>query len=166
MDADFDFATPPPEERIIRSHTLNAEQEKDLTEAFSLFDTARAGVIPMKQLKDILRAVAHTPPEHELQDYYNEYDPEGADELYLSDFLHIMSMRYKDQTPEDEVILAFKVFDKDDNGWIHESEFRHIMSTMGDYMNEDEIDQIILDANSNTEGNIVYRDFVAMMSER
>ncbi|XP_034485455.1 calmodulin [Drosophila innubila] len=166
MDMDYDFATPPPEERIIREHTLTAEQEQDLKEAFSLFDTNNQGYIPMKQLKDIMHAVAHNPPEHELQEYYNEYDPNNSDELYLSDFLHLMSVRYKDMTPEDEVILAFRVFDRDDNGYIHETEFRNIMSTMGDDMDEDDVDQILLDANSNTEGNIIYRDFVAMMSER
>ncbi|EDV94922.1 calmodulin-beta [Drosophila grimshawi] len=166
MDFDDDFATPLPEERLIRPHTLNVEQERDLIEAFSLFDTAYAGVIPMKRLKDILRAVAQMPPEHELQDYYAEYDPDGLDELYLSDFLHIMSMRYKDQTPEDEIIQAFRVFDKDDNGWISEKEFRNIMATLGDPMNDDDLDQIVLDANSNAEGNIVYKDFVAIMTER
>ncbi|TDG48694.1 hypothetical protein AWZ03_004806 [Drosophila navojoa] len=166
MEMEFDFATPPPEERIIRTHSLNQEQEADLTLAFSLFDTNNTGIIPMKQLKDIMHAVAHNPPEHELQDYYNEYDPDGTDELYLSDFLHIMSVRYEGQTPEDEVILAFKVFDREDNGWIHENEFKHIMSAYGDEMDEDDLDQIVLDANSNTEGNIIYRDFVTMMSER
>ncbi|XP_023179088.1 calmodulin, striated muscle [Drosophila hydei] len=166
MDMDFDYATPPPEERIIRTHNLNQEQEADLKLAFSLFDTNDTGIIPMKQLKDILHAVAHNPPEHELQDYYSEYDPNGSDELYLSDFLHIMSTRYAGQMPEDEVILAFKVFDKDDNGWIHETVFKQMMSAYGDDMNEDDLDQILLDANSNTEGNIIYRDFVAMMTQR
>ncbi|KAH8358565.1 hypothetical protein KR093_000884 [Drosophila rubida] len=163
---EFDFATPPPEERIIREHTLTAEQETDLTEAFTLFDTTAQGFISMKLLKDIMHAVAHNPLDHELQEYYNEYDPNTTDELYLSDFLHLMSMRYKDMTPEDEVILAFRVFDKADNGYIHENEFRHIMTSFGDHMEDDDVDQIILDANSNTEGNIVYREFVAMMSEK
>ncbi|KAH8312542.1 hypothetical protein KR044_011347 [Drosophila immigrans] len=166
MDMDYDFATPPPEERIIREHTLTAEQEADLTEAFTLFDTKNQGYISMKQLKDIMNAVAHKPSEHELQEYYNEYDPNNSDELYLSDFLHLMSVRYKDMTPEDEVILAFRVFDKEDNGYIHESEFRYIMTTLGDRMEDDDIDQIILDADANTEGNIVYRDFVTRMSEK
>ncbi|KAH8404328.1 hypothetical protein KR215_011552 [Drosophila sulfurigaster] len=166
MDTDFDYATPPPEERLIREHTLTAEQEADLTEAFTLFDTKNQGYISMKQLKDIMHAVAHNPLEHELQEYYNEYDPNSTDELYLSDFMHLMSERYKDMTPEDEVILAFQVFDKDDNGYIHENEFRQIMSTMGDPMDPDDVDQIILDADSNTEGNILYRNFVAMMSEK
>ncbi|KAH8407018.1 hypothetical protein KR222_004143 [Zaprionus bogoriensis] len=166
MDMDYEFSTPPPEERIIRENTLTPEEIKDLSDAFALFDQASLGVISMKHLKDLMHTVAHNPPDHELQDYYTEYDPNGTDELYLSDFLHLMSVRYKDMTPEDEVILAFRVFDKDDNGYIHETYFRQIMSSMGDKLVEDDLDQIILDADSNTEGNIVYRDFVAMMSQR
>lgn len=167
MDDDFvDYGTPPPEERIIREHSLNSERLADLTEAFSLYDVDNLGVISMKLLPDLMHTMGHNPPEHEMNELFAEYDPHNSDELYLSDFLYIMSERYKDMTPEDEVILAFRVFDKNDNGYINEKEFRQIMTTMGDYMEDDDIDQIILDANSNTEGNIVYKEFVAMMMER
>ncbi|ALC46954.1 CG17770 [Drosophila busckii] len=165
---DFDFGTPPPEERVTiqRTHSLNAEQEKDLTEAFSLFDQEGTGVIPIKQLGELMHAVAHNPPEHEMQELFAEYDPYNTEEISLNDFLHIMSERYKEQTPEDEVILAFKVFDKEQSGFIHENELRQIMTTYGDVMDEDEVEQFILDGNSNTECKVNFAEFVMMMAER
>ncbi|XP_068156479.1 calmodulin-like [Drosophila tropicalis] len=167
MDNDFDFSTPPLERvTITRSHGLNDEQVKDLKEAFALFDPEHKEVIPIKHLKNLMRAVAHTPTEAELQDYYNEYDPDTTGELLLNDFLVIMWKRYAEMTIEDEVILAFKVFDKENNGYIHESEFRQMMTNFGDKMTEDEIEEIIRNADSDTEGNIHYVEFVKMMSER
>ncbi|KAH8294642.1 hypothetical protein KR018_000714 [Drosophila ironensis] len=162
---DFDFSTPPPEARVIHTHNLTADQVKDLEQAFALFDDNDTKVIPIKNLKDCLRAVAHNPPENEIQDYITEIDTDGSGELYLSDFLYIMSKRYENTTPEDEVILAFKVFDKDDSGFIPETEFRQIMYNMGDDMEEDDIEEMIRDADANTEMNIDYVKFVTMMME-
>ncbi|KAH8313451.1 hypothetical protein KR067_005963 [Drosophila pandora] len=162
---DFDFSTPPPEVRVIHTHNLNDEQVKDLEEAFALFDNEDTKVISIKYLKDCLRAVAHNPPENELQDYITEIDTDNSGELYLSDFLYIMSKRYEDMTPEDEVILAFKVFDKEDKGFIPETEFRQIITNMGEPMDEDEIEEMIRDADANTEMNIEYVKFVQRMME-
>ncbi|KAH8363583.1 hypothetical protein KR084_011792 [Drosophila pseudotakahashii] len=162
---DFDFSSPPPEVRTIHTHTLDEEQLKDCEAAFALFDDENTKVIPIKLLRDCLRAVAHTPPENELQDYIAEIDTDGSGELYLSDFLWIMSKRYENSTPEDEVILAFRVFDKDGSGFIHETEFRQIMTDLGEDMEEDEIEEMIRDADANTELKIDYVRFVTMMME-
>ncbi|KAH8382763.1 hypothetical protein KR009_005163 [Drosophila setifemur] len=162
---EFDFSTPPPEVRTIHTHNLDDEQVKDLEQAFAIFDTENTKVIPIKYLKDCLHAVAHNPPENELQDYITEIDTDGSGELYLSDFLYIMSKRYENSTVEDEVILAFKVFDKENTGFIKETEFRHIITNMGETMDEDEIEEMIRDADANTEMKIDYVRFVTMMME-
>ncbi|KAH8277061.1 calmodulin [Drosophila bipectinata] len=160
-----DFMTPPPEERIIRSHNLSDEQLKDLETAFSLFDHENNQVILMKELRPLMRSVAYHPTDLELQDITNEIDPEGLGELHLSDFLYVMSEKYANMTPEDEIIAAFRVFDMEGTGFIAESEFRHIMTNLGEKLTEDEIEEIIRDADSNIEGNIDYVRFVNMMSE-
>ncbi|KAH8247872.1 hypothetical protein KR038_011318 [Drosophila bunnanda] len=162
---DFDFMTPPPEERIIRSNNLNDEQLKDLQTAFSLFDESDNKVIPIQHLAHLMRTVACHPTELELQQILNEIDPDSLGELHLGDFLYIMSQKYATMTHEDEIIGAFRVFDKTGTGMIAESEFRHIMKNMGEPMSDDDVDQIVLDADANVEGNIDYVRFVAMMSE-
>lgn len=76
-----------------------------------------------------------------------------------------MSERYKAMTVEDEVILPFKVFDKTNKGFKHETEFKGIMTIFGDPMEDDDNDQTLLDANTNNEGNIVCREFVCYDDE-
>ncbi|KAH8363584.1 hypothetical protein KR084_011793 [Drosophila pseudotakahashii] len=161
---DYDFLTPPPEERIIRTNNLTEEQLKDLEMAFSLFDDQDHKVIPIQQLRQLMRTVAQNSSDAELQDICTEIDADGSGELYLSDFLYIMSQRYENMTTEDEIIAAFRVFDKQGTGVISETEFRHIMQNMGEHMTEEEIEEIIRDADSDNEGNIDYVRFVNMMS--
>lgn len=45
-----------------------------------------------------------------------------------------------DTQTEDEVINAFRVFDKEGNGLIATAELKHIMMTIGDKMTEAEAD--------------------------
>ncbi|KAH8247879.1 hypothetical protein KR038_011319 [Drosophila bunnanda] len=162
---DIDYSSPPPEVRTIHTHNLREEQVKDLEEAFGIFDNEHTNVIPIRFLKDLLRAVAHNLPENEVQDYINEIDTDGSGDLYLSDFLYIMSKRYENLTPEDEVILAFRVFDREGTGFIAETVFRQIMTEMGENMDEEEIEEMIRDADANTEMKIDYVRFVATMME-
>lgn len=161
---DFEFLTPPPEERTIRTHNLTEEQVKDLEIAFSLFDDQDTKVIPITNLRQLMLSVAHYPSDMELQEIQAEIDADGSGELYLSDFLHIMSQKYANMSTEDEIIAAFRVFDKEGTGLISESEFRHIMQNMGEQLTDDEVEEIIRDANSDLEGNIDYVRFVRMMS--
>ncbi|XP_043654908.1 calmodulin [Drosophila teissieri] len=161
---DYDFLTPPPEERIIRTHNLTEEQVKDLQIAFSIFDDQDTKVIPITNLRPLMLTVAHNPSDGELQDIYAEIDADGSGELYLSDFLYIMSQRYANMSTEDEIIAAFRVFDKQGTGLISETEFRHIMQNMGEQLTDDEVEEIIRDANSDLEGNIDYVRFVKTMS--
>ncbi|KAH8382762.1 hypothetical protein KR009_005164 [Drosophila setifemur] len=162
---DFLDSSPEPEERVIRSHNLTEEQVKDLETAFSVFDTEGIQVIPIEQLRPLMHSVAQEPSKVEMQDIFNEIDPDRSGELYFSDFLYVMSQRYANMSPEDEIIAAFRVFDKEGTGLINETEFRYIMMNLGEKMSEEEVEEIIRDADADHEGNIDYVRFVNMMSE-
>ena len=61
---------------------------------------------------------------------------------------------------EEELIKAFKVFDKDGNGIISNAEFRRIMSTLGDCLEAEQINEMIREADMNKDGEIHYATFV------
>ena len=43
----------------------------------------------------------------------------------------MMARKMKDTDSEEEILEAFKVFDKDGNGFISAAELRHIMTNLG-----------------------------------
>jgi len=47
------------------------------------------------------------------------------------------------ETDQELIRLAFKVFDKDGNGFITAQEFKRFMTTMGEKFSEEEVDEII-----------------------
>ena len=64
---------------------------------------------------------------------------------------------------EEELIEAFKVFDRDGNGFIRAAKLRHVMTNLGEKLMDEEVDEMIREANDDGDGQINYEEFVKMM---
>ena len=67
---------------------------------------------------------------------------------------------------EEELIEAFKVFDKDGNGFISSVELRHVMTNLGEKLTDDEVDEMIREADVDGDGQVNYDEFVKMMLQK
>jgi calmodulin len=57
---------------------------------------------------------------------------------------------------EEELREAFKVFDKDGSGYISARELSHVMANLGEKLTEEEVDEMIKEADTNGDGQICY----------
>jgi len=62
-------------------------------------------------------------------------------------------------------MAAFKVFDKNGNGFITADELRHIMTNIGDSLNDEEIEEMIKEADGDGDGQINYEEFAKILRE-
>lgn len=58
------------------------------------------------------------------------------------------------------------MFDKDGNGHISATELRHVMTSLGEKMTEEEVDEMIREADVDGDGQINYQEFIKMMVSR
>lgn len=72
----------------------------------------------------------------------------------LSEFLTMMARKMKDTDSEEEIREAFKVFDRDNNGFISAAELRHVMTSIGEKLTDDEVDEMIKEADQDGDGKI------------
>merc|ERR1711862_684505 len=54
--------------------------------------------------------------------------------------------KMKDTDTEEELIEAFKVFDRDGNGYISAAELRHVMTNLGEKLTDEEVFDMIREA--------------------
>lgn len=66
----------------------------------------------------------------------------------------------KDTDSEEEVREAFKVFDKDGNGFISAAELRHVMTNLGEKLSDTEVEEMIREADTDGDGQINYDECV------
>ena len=59
-------------------------------------------------------------------------------------------------THEYSFAFAFRIFDKDDDGYITVDELRHIMQSLGEKMTEKELDEMVGEADHDRDGLINY----------
>ena len=142
---------------------LSEEQICEFKEAFSLFDKDGDGTITTKELGTVMRSLGQNPTEAELQDMINEVDADGNGTIDFPEFLTMMSRKMKDTDAEEEIRNAFQVFDKNLDGFITPAELRHIMTNLGEKLTDEEVDEMIREADLDGDGQINYEEVVKMM---
>jgi len=142
---------------------LTEDQISEFKEAFSLFDKDGDGTITTLELGTVMRSLGQNPTEAELQDMINEVDADGDNMIDFPEFLTMMARKMRDTDTEEEIKEAFKVFDKDGNGFISAAELRHVMTSLGEKLTDKEVDEMIREADVDGDGQINYDEFVKMM---
>ncbi|KAJ3889359.1 calmodulin-like protein [Lentinula edodes] len=137
-----------------------SEQISEFKEAFSLFDKDGDGTITTKELGTVMRSLGQNPTEAELQEMVNEVDVNGDGTIDFPEFLSMMARKMKDIDSEEEIKEAFRVFDKDGNGFISAAELRHVMTNLGEKLTEEEVDEMMREADQDGNGTIDYNEFV------
>merc|ERR1712110_190032 len=135
---------------------LTEEQRTEAKEAFQLVDKEGSGFIKTKEVGIVLRALGHNPSEEDLEKLLAGKE----DSVNLNDFLEMLSAEVNDDMNDEELRVAFKVFDREGQGWISGAELRFMLANMGEKMSYDEVDMVLDEAGIDGDGKFRYNDFV------
>ena len=139
---------------------LTEEQIGFFKEAFNLFDKDGKGFINTYELASVLRSLGQNHTEAELQKIISEIDSDGNGSIDFPEFLTIMARKMKENNNKDEEIHEiFKVFDKEGNGFISVAELSHVMISLGEEITEEEVKEMIKEADIDGDGQVSYEDF-------
>lgn len=80
----------------------------------------------------------------------------GNGTIEFDEFLQMMVKKMKDSDSEQEIKEAFRVFDKDGNGYISGEELRLVMACLGEKLSDEEVEEMISEADLDGDGLINY----------
>jgi len=106
-----------------------------------------------------LRSVGQNPTEAEVKKCGYHQDPDKR--ITFEQFLPILATISKNTQPPvlQDFIEGFKVFDKEQNGFIHSAELRHLLTNLGEKLTDEEVNEL-LQGQEDTQGNVNYEEFV------
>jgi calmodulin len=153
----------------------NNEKIKDITnltemeialykEAFKIFDKHSEGYISTKELGTIFNSLGINISEEDLIEIITIYDNDQNNSMIdFITFLDIIAKKKDDIYKEEDLINAFRIFDKEGNGKISIKELRYVMMSSGVDFNENYIKDIINESNVDNDEFIDYHKFIKLL---
>ncbi|XP_076365225.1 troponin C-like isoform X1 [Tachypleus tridentatus] len=151
----------------LTAEDLTKEQVQMLRKAFDMFDREKKGVIHTNMVSTILRTLGQTFEEKDLKDLISEIDQDGSGELEFEEFMALAARFLVEEDAEamqEELREAFRLYDKQGQGYINVSDLRDILRALDDKLTEDELDEMIAEIDTDGSGTVDFDEFMEMMT--
>mmetsp|Transcript_10624 Transcript_10624/g.21260 ORF Transcript_10624/g.21260 Transcript_10624/m.21260 type:complete len:174 (-) Transcript_10624:46-567(-) len=150
---------------------LSEDEIAQIQEVFAVFDKKGDKVMPASDLTTLFQALHCNVSNAEITEYLQVLDSNGEGSVQYNDLLPVLARRMRTMEKTDQLLAAFRVFDKQNRGTISPEELRHILSHFGEAMDSTEIDEYLMEAdlkagdirNNERTGLINYVAFVGVM---
>merc|ERR1719449_297795 len=145
---------------------LTQDQVEEFREAFALFDKDGDGTITADELGVVMRSLGRKPTMEELKAMIAEVDEDGSGEIEFPEFLKLMASKLQDTDSIEEMREAFNVFDRDKGGTVSASELKHVMNNLGEQVTEEEVEEMIQEADADGDGELSFDDFLQFIQRK
>ncbi|CAF3072827.1 unnamed protein product [Rotaria sp. Silwood2] len=104
----------------------------------------------------VMRSLGLNPTNKEIADLIAEVDKNGNQNLDFQEFVAFMNKHWNEGDQEAELREAFRLFDRDNSGYITINELKEVMLNMGEKLNQEELEDMMREADVNKDGKLDY----------
>ena len=144
----------------------NKEELSRIRDVFNQFDLDNDGEITTQELGIVLKGLGQEYTENELKEIVASVDADGTETINLDEFTKLAVYQSKTLNSVDELAAAFSMFDRDGNGYISSAELKFALKTLGKDVNDQEAQEIIIEADCDGDGQISYEEFAKLIAPK
>jgi len=146
---------------------VDPEQMQVLKRAFDSFDQERRGAISTDIVATVLKMMGHPVNRTILKQVIEEVDIDGSGELEFNEFV-LLATKFMNEEDEEEMKKelkeAFRLYDKNGEGFIPTNVLREILKELDDKLTEEELDGMIDEIDADGSGTVDFDEFMEMMT--
>ncbi|CAG9114622.1 hypothetical protein JYU34_007711 [Plutella xylostella] len=141
-----------------------------LKNAFDAFDHEKKGVIATDMIGTILEMLGHELDEASLNEIISEVDQDGSGELEFAEFCSLAAkFLTEDEEPDDEAMVkelreAFRLYDKEGNGYITTDVLMEIFKELDNTITNDDLETMIEEIDADGSGTVDFEEFLEVMT--
>ena len=110
-----------------------------------------------------MRALGFEPKREEIKKMIADVDKDGSGVIDFNEFQDMMTQKMAERDPREEMLKAFRLFDDDETGKISFRNLKRVAKELGENMTDDEITEMIEEADRDGDGEISEEEFMRIM---
>ncbi|XP_050044893.2 uncharacterized protein [Dermacentor andersoni] len=142
---------------------LSDDRVAELKKVFEGYDAQGTGKIPVSELGSVMRSLGYKLTDSMLRDFLGPVKRTG---ITFSEFITMMAKDVLAVDAEEEFKQVFKVFDRNGDGFVSCAELRHAMTTLGQKLSTEDVDEMIRVADKDAKGKLTFDEFVTMVTSK
>ena len=152
-----------------RKKELTDDQLAEIQNSFDLFAKEAEGGdgiprIDAEELVVVMRALGHEPRREDLKRLMTESDPENTGQLDFDGYLNIILNKLAERPSQGDLEKAFRLFDQGSKQRIEFGDLKRIAGLIGEQIDDDELEDMIREADSSGEGVVNQADFMKIVT--
>nr|CAD55596.1 troponin C [Lethocerus indicus] len=153
---------------MVAMDDLDKDQIALLKRAFEAFAQEKS-YIEANMVGTILQMLGHEVSDKQLTEIIVEVDADGSGQLEFEEFVTLAARFLTEDNEEDSAAMmeelreAFRLYDKDGNGYITTEVLREILKELDDKITPEDLDMMIQEIDSDGSGTVDFDEFMEVM---
>lgn len=142
---------------------MGEEPTREIKTAFEMFDVDDDGLISKHDLKIALNSLGFEFSQEEIQRLIMELDPKNTGTIDYENFAELINTKMSEKEQIDQIKMAFEMLDDDKTGKVTFKNLKRIARELGETLTDQEIHEMINEADVDNDGEISFEEFVALV---
>jgi len=144
---------------------ITDEEFENFKKTFIMYDKDGDGTVSTKELGAVMRSLGTNPDPEELEAMVDEADADGSGSVDFGEFVEMMIKREAEKETPEDLKQAFRVFDKDGNGFVSTSEIKFVLSRLGVEFSDEELGEMVQEADIDGDQHVSFEEFRDIFNE-
>ena len=127
-----------------------------------MFDADGSGSLSMAEFRNVLEMNGSNLTTTEISDLINEFDANGDGVLQIDEFIAAITGMNGGENEDREFKEIFEGMDVNGDGYISRDELKHAMVNMGERLSDEEIEDMLGEADTDGDGKIKLPEFIKL----